>query len=83
MPKLRYTALFRRDFRKGVARGCDPEKLRSLLELLRRGAPLPLSSRDGPMKNAEARACRVEPGWLLVYRIRKDVVTLMRVKYIK
>ncbi len=83
MPKLRYTALFRRDFRKGVARGCDPEKLRSLLELLRRGAPLPLNSRDGPMKNAEARACRVEPGWLLVYRIRKDVVTLMRVKYIK
>ena len=83
MPKLRYTALFRRDFRKGVARGCDPEKLRSLLELLHRGAPLPLASRDGPMKNAEARACRVEPGWLLVYRVRKDVVTLMRVKYIK
>jgi mRNA-degrading endonuclease YafQ of YafQ-DinJ toxin-antitoxin module len=83
MPKLRYTALFKRDFRRGVSRGCDPEKLRSLLELLRRGAPLPLSSRDGPLKNAEARACRVEPGWLLVYREKKGVVTLMRVKYIR
>ncbi len=83
MPKLRYTALFKRDFRRGVSRGCDPEKLRSLLELLRLGAPLPLSSRDGPLKNADARACRVEPGWLLVYREKKGVVTLMRVKYIR
>lgn len=83
MAKLRYSAHFKRDFRQGVKRGCDPEKLRSLLELLQREAPLPLDSRDGPMKGTNVRACRVEPGWLLVYRIKEGVVILMRVQYIK
>ena len=83
MNKLRYTARFKRDFRRGAAKGCDPEKLRALLELLRRGAPLPLGSRDGPVKGTEARACRVEPGWLLVYRIKDGVAVLLRVKYIR
>ncbi len=83
MAKLRYSAHFKRDFRQGVKRGCDPEKLRSLLELLQREAPLPLDSRDGQMKGTNVRACRVEPGWLLVYRIKEGVVILMRVQYIK
>ena len=83
MAKLRYSARFKRDYRQGVEKGCDPSKLKALLELLRRDAPLPLDSRDGPMKGAEARACRVEPGWLLVYRKKGDVVTLLRVKYVK
>ncbi len=83
MNTLRYTARFRRDYRKGVAKGCSPAKLRALLELLRRGAPLPVGSRDAALRGTEARVCRVEPGWLLVYRIRGGVVTLLRVKYIK
>ncbi len=83
MNRLRYTARFRRDFRKGVEKGCDPEKLKALLELLRRESPLPLDCLDGPMKGTAARACRVEPGWLLVYRKREGEVTLLRVKYIK
>ena len=83
MRNLRYTARFRRDYRQGVARGCDPQKLRALLELLRLGAPLPLDSRDGPVKGAEARACRVEPGWLLVYRVKNGEVNLLRMKYVQ
>ena len=46
MATLCYTARFKRDYRRGVAAGCDPEKLKALLELLRRDAPLPLGSRD-------------------------------------
>ena len=83
MATLRYTARFRRDYQRGVEKGCDPEKLRALLELLRLGSPLPLDRRDGPVKGIEARACRVEPGWLLVYRVQKGVVTLLRVKYVQ
>ena len=83
MATLRYTARFRRDYRQGVAAGCDPEKLRALLELLRLDSPLPLESRDGTVLDTEARACRVEPGWLLVYRVKEGEVTLLRVKYIR
>lgn len=83
MNKLRYTARFRRDYRKGLASGCDSGKLKALLELLRLGAPLPLDSRDAPVRGTEARACRVEPGWQLIYRVKAGTVTLLRVKLIR
>ncbi len=79
--KLRYTSRFKRDYRRGAAKGCDPAKLRSLLELLRRSAPLPLGSRDAAAGNAQARTCRVEPGWTLVYRVKEGEVVLLRLKY--
>ncbi len=83
MNKLRYTLRFRRDYRRGVRKGCDGGKLRALLELLRLGSPLPQSAKDSSLPWAEARACRVEPGWVLVYRVREGMVTLLRVKYIQ
>ena len=83
MNKLRYTLRFRRDYRRGVRKGCDGGKLRALLELLRLGGPLPQNVKDSSLRWAEARACRVEPGWILVYRVREGVVTLLRVKYIR
>ncbi len=83
MNRLRYTAHFKRDFLRGTARGCSPARLRALLELLRLGAPLPLDCRDAAMKGTNVRACRVEPGWLLVYRIKEGVVILLRVQYIR
>ncbi len=83
MNTLRYTARFRRDYRRGLRKGCDPAKLRALLELLRRGAPLPRDSRDAALRGTEARVCRVEPGWLLVYRVKEGTVTLVRVKYVR
>ncbi len=83
MNKLRYTLRFRRDYRRGVRKGCDGGKLRALLELLRLGSPLPQSAKDSTLWWAEARACRVEPGWILVYRVREGAVTLLRVKYIR
>ncbi|MBR4703309.1 MAG: type II toxin-antitoxin system YafQ family toxin [Oscillospiraceae bacterium] len=83
MNKLRYTLRFRRDYRRGVRKGCDGGKLRALLELLRLGSPLPQSAKDSSLPWAEARACRVEPGWVLVYRAREGAVTLLRVKYIR
>ena len=83
MATLCYTARFKRDYRRGVAAGCDPEKLKALLELLRRGSPLPLGSRDRPLRGADVRSCRVEPGWLMVYRVKDGEVTLLRVKYIR
>jgi addiction module RelE/StbE family toxin len=81
MASLRYTARFKRDYLRGAAKGCDPKKLKSLLELLRRSAPLPLGSRDAAAGNAQARTCRVEPGWTLVYRVKEGEVILLRLQY--
>ena len=81
MANLRYTARFKRDYRKGVAKGCDGEKLKALLELLRLDRPLPLGSRDAAAENAEVRSCRVEPGWQLAYRVKEGEVTLLRLKF--
>ena len=83
MANLRYTARFKRDFRRGAAKGCDPEKLKALLVLLRMGSPLPLGSRDAAAENGEVRSCRVEPGWQLIYRVKEGEVTLLRVKYVR
>ena len=81
MANLRYTARFKRDYRKGVAKGCDGEKLKALLELLRLDYPLPLGSRDAAAENAEVRSCRVEPGWQLNYRVKEGEVTLLRLRF--
>ena len=34
MAKLRYSAHFKRDYRQGVEKGCDPKKLKVLLKIL-------------------------------------------------
>ena len=81
MNQLRFTLRFRLDYRRNMRRGCDLGKLKSLLALLRRGAPLPLECRDTAVKGTAARACRVEPGWLLLYQMKGGMVTLLRMKY--
>ena len=82
MNQLRFTRRFRLDYRRSLRRGCDGEKLKRLLALLRQGAPLPLDCRDAAVKGTKARACRVEPGWVLVYQTKEGMVTLLRMKLI-
>ncbi len=81
MNQLRFTWRFRLDYRRGMRKGCSLGKLKSLLALLCRGAPLPLGCRDTAVRGTKARACRVEPGWVLVYQTREGMVTLLRLKY--
>ncbi len=81
MAKLRYTARFRLDYRRGMRKGCSLGKLKGLLALLRRGAPLPLDCRDTAVRGTRARACRLAPGWVLVYEVKEGMVTLLRMKY--
>ncbi len=82
MNQLRFTWRFRLDYRRSMRRGCSLERLKSLLALLRRGAPLPLNCLDTSVRGTKARACRVEPGWVLVYQTKEGMVTLLRMKYI-
>ena len=81
MAKLRFTWRFRLDYRRSMRKGCKLGKLKSLLALLRRGSPLPLDCRDTAVRGTKARACRVEPGWVLIYQTKEGMVTLLRLKY--
>ncbi len=83
MAKLRYTVRFRLDYRRSMRKGCNLGKLKSLLALLRRGSPLPLDCRDTAVRGTKARACRVEPGWVLIYQTKEGMVTLLRLKYVQ
>lgn len=55
-------------------------KLRSLLELLIGGQPLPRRYRDHPLKGKWAgwRDAHIDPDWLLLYRIEEDELQLAR-----
>ena len=83
MAKLRFTWRFRLDYRRSMREGCKLGKLKNLLALLRRGAPLPLDCRDTAVRGTKARACRVEPGWVLIYQTKEGMVTLLRLKYVQ
>jgi mRNA interferase YafQ len=65
-----------------LKRGEDVGLLRTVVDLLRQGDPLPEQYHDhaliGDYKGS--RECHIKPNWLLIYRIEETVLilTLMR-----
>ena len=80
MLKPEFTGQFKKDFKLAVKRGCKPEKLTTVIELLCTGEPLPEKYRDHNLVNSRnyknVRECHIEPDWLLVYRIQNDLLFL-------
>ncbi|MDO8864073.1 type II toxin-antitoxin system YafQ family toxin [Haliea sp. E1-2-M8] len=75
-----YSGAFKRDVKRAKKRGKDMSKLRSLLELLIGGQPLPRRYRDHPLKGKWAgwRDAHIDPDWLLLYRIEEEELQLAR-----
>jgi len=71
---------FKRNYKLALKRGCNPNDLVEVLELLKNEIPLPEKYRDHKLHNyaglKDARECHINPDWLLVYRIDKDVLIL-------
>ncbi len=78
MLEIFYTAKFKKDFKRLKRQGKDMSKLSEVLQMIASGAPLPESKRDhllsGSYKNH--RECRIEPDWLLIYRIEESELVL-------
>ena len=74
------TSAFERDIKRLRKRGKDMERLRAVVDTLRRGHPLLSRHRDHALSGdwQGFRDCHVEPDWVLVYRIDEDVVYLTR-----
>ena len=80
MLKPEFTGQFKKDYKLAVKRGCDPQKLSAVVELLCEEKPLPSAYRDHALTNSknykDMRECHIQPDWLLVYRIENDLLVL-------
>ncbi|MCL2198933.1 MAG: type II toxin-antitoxin system YafQ family toxin [Defluviitaleaceae bacterium] len=72
------SAKFRKDRKRIKKRGYDLTLLENVVEKLANGKPLPEKHKDNQLKGnlSEFRECHITPDWLLVYRIKQDVLEL-------
>ena len=80
MLKPEFTGQFKKDYKLAVKRGCDPQKLSAVVELLCEEKTLPPVYRDHALTNSrnykDMRECHIQPDWLLVYKIERDALIL-------
>ncbi len=71
---------FKKDIKRALKRGKNPEALKTIVELLAHGRPLPVKNRDHKLSGdyANYRERHIEPDWLLIYFTSNDVLRLER-----
>ena len=84
MLKPEFTGQFKKDYKLAIKRGCNPEKLAKVIELLVNEVPLPVEYRDHALTNSrnykDMRECHIEPDWLLVYKVVKETLILKLIR---
>ena len=84
MLKPEFSGQFKRDYKLAVKRGCDPKKLETVITMLCAEQPLPAEFRDHALTNSRnykgMRECHIQPDWLLVYRIRHEILVLQLIR---
>ena len=84
MLKPEFTGQFKKDFKQAIKRGCKQENLTKVLEYLVKEKALPARYKDHALTNSRnykgMRECHIEPDWLLVYQILKDVLILRLIR---
>ncbi len=80
MLKIEFTNQFKKDFKLITKRGYDIKKFEKVVELLQKQEILPEKYKDHQLVNSRnyknVRECHIEPDWLLVYRIKEDILIL-------
>lgn len=80
MLRAQFSGKFKKDYKLAIKRGCDPQKLAVVIDILCREEPLPESYKDHQLVNSRnykgMRECHIEPDWLLVYKIVQDTLVL-------
>lgn len=84
MLRLAFTSQFKRDYKLAIIRGCNPSKLEEVVTLLQAEKPLPERFRDHDLTNSrnykDMRECHIEPDWLLVYKVYRDILILKLIR---
>lgn len=84
MLKIEFTGQFKKDYKRAVKRGCNPEALETVITILVNEQPLPEKYRDHALTNSRhyknMRECHIEPDWLLVYKVLKETLILRLIR---
>ena len=80
MLKPAYKTKFSKDLKRVTKRGYDIEKLKTVMVMLIDEKPLHKKYLDHPLKGdySNCRECHIEPDWLLIYFIEKEIITFVR-----
>ena len=76
--EVKLTSQFKKDYKAAIKRNCDMKHLQNVIIRLANGEKLEEKYCDHPLSGQwkEHRECHIEPDWLLVYLIKKDVLVL-------
>lgn len=79
MLDIQYEKSFKKDYKRMLKRGCNPQNLQDVLSLLVNQQPLPEKYRDHNLSGNYTgyRECHIEPDWLLIYKIFNDKLVLV------
>lgn len=84
MLKPEFSGQFKRDYKRALKRGCNPQKLEEVVMMLCNEQHLPESYRDHALTNSRnyknMRECHIDPDWLLVYQIFRDTLVLRLIR---
>lgn len=79
MLELKFTAKFKKDYKRVKRQGKGLSKLELTLETLIRGDTLPDAMHDHSLGGTYRghHECHIEPDWLLIYRVDEDELVLV------
>ncbi|MGO5439837.1 type II toxin-antitoxin system RelE/ParE family toxin [Megamonas funiformis] len=79
MLKIKYHSKFKKDIKTIKKRNYDLSKLQKVIEILAEEKTLPAKYKDHSLTGVyqDFRECHILPDWLLIYRIDKDILTLV------
>ena len=78
MAKIIYSNRFKKDVKLRQKQGKDMNKLKAIFDIFIEDRPIPSKYKDHPLtgKWKGFRDLRIEPDWVLIYCVEKDVVYL-------
>jgi len=82
MLNIVYHSQFKKDYKRALKRGCDPQLLSDIVTKLANREPLPAKNRDHALVGnyVDMRECHIQPDWLLVYQVREEELVLALVR---
>lgn len=79
MLEIRYRRQFKKDYKRALKQpGHTPEKFQEVLDFLVNEKKLPAKYQDHDLSGDYIgfRECHIQPDWLLIYKVERDILTL-------
>ena len=78
MLEIAQTNLFKKQLKRCCKRGWDVDSINKVVSMLQKEEMLPEKYRDHALSGDRIgqRNCHIKPDWVLIYRIREDVLIL-------